>query len=199
MTTVLRPVAATLLVLAIAPAGGAPTHATATSSAPTSTAVQVNTSVQPGAPGSSPVPVAVPSALASNAPSQAAPQADATNQSHLPGVVDECTNAPPRGNQATVRPAEIVLACADAGLGLQDLVWSSWSENAAMGEGLMWERVYAGGPTNTVHKYRTEVTLSGKRDTSAGPVFTEATMRFIGTAPSWTGPVYSFRLNYPQP
>jgi hypothetical protein len=40
-----------------------------------------------------------------------------------PGVIADCTSAPP--HRLSIRPATIVLACADDGLGVQKLAWTT--------------------------------------------------------------------------
>jgi hypothetical protein len=37
----------------------------------------------------------------------------------------------------SVRPATITLACADNGLGIQHMTWTSWTADAATGQGTL--------------------------------------------------------------
>ena len=48
-------------------------------------------------------------------------------------VVLDCSFKP------VVAPSTVILACADAGLGVQDLRWTSWTPELASGYGTLWE------------------------------------------------------------
>jgi hypothetical protein len=85
----------------------------------------------------------------------------------VPGVVADCIRAPDR---LGIRPAEVTLACADAGLGVENMTWTSWTTSAATGTGLLWEKLCkpdcAAGQIGT---YPVAVTLSAVKTSSQGP------------------------------
>ena len=56
----------------------------------------------------------------------------------LPDVIADCTAPPPAAQRATVRPVSITLACADDGLGVEDLHWTMWTASVAVGTGRVW-------------------------------------------------------------
>src|SRR5580704_3089798 len=84
-----------------------------------------------------------------------------------PGVVAGCTSAPPY--RLSVRPGSVTLACADDGLGVEDMTWGSWSSSAAAGQGRFWEKLCqpncAEGKTGT---YPVTVTLSAVKSSASG-------------------------------
>jgi hypothetical protein len=43
------------------------------------------------------------------------------------------------GFKPVVAPSTFVITCADAGIGVQDLHWTSWTPNLASGYGTLWE------------------------------------------------------------
>lgn len=55
----------------------------------------------------------------------ATPPTPATESITLPKVLADCTSPPPQ--KLSVRPASITLACADAGWGVEDMAWNSWT------------------------------------------------------------------------
>jgi len=100
----------------------------------------------------------------------------------LPGVVANCTTAPPHG--LTARPTEIVIACADAGLGVEHLTWSSWTASSATGQGSLWLNLckpYCAD--GTFAHYPVKTALSDVKDSSDGPWFGVLTVTFEGTRP----------------
>src|SRR5580704_11624858 len=84
-----------------------------------------------------------------------------------PVVVADCTSAPPY--RLSVRPGSVTLACADDGLGVEDMTWGSWSSSAAAGQGRFWEKLCqpncAEGKTGT---YPVTVTLSAVKSSASG-------------------------------
>lgn len=130
-----------------------------------------------------------PSSPASTAPSTPPP---ATT---LPGVVADCTSAPPY--RLSTRPGTITLACADDGLGVQDMTWGTWAASAATGQGRLWEKLCvpncAEGKTGT---YPVAVTLSAVRSSASGPWFSRLTVTWEGQRPPGTTPS-SFPLPRP--
>jgi hypothetical protein len=69
-------------------------------------------------------------------------------------------------------PASIIIACADDGIGFQDLSWTNWTTSSAMGTGRLWKNDCtpdcAGG---TFHHYDASVTLTTVVVSINGPVF----------------------------
>jgi hypothetical protein len=73
--------------------------------------------------------------LASSGP-QATPHATASAQAATPRyVMLNC------GFNPVVAPSTIIITCADAGIGVQDLHWTSWTPNLASGHGTFWENI----------------------------------------------------------
>lgn len=150
----------------------------------------------------SPAPSAVPSAPASPSASAgssapaATPVPTPTTVSALPGVVAECDSVPPHG--LSERPSEIVLACADAGEGVERMAWSGWSASGASGAGSLWLKLCkpncASGSTG---HYPVSVTLSNVKTSSRERYFGTLTIAFTGTRPPATLPA-SYGLMPPQ-
>jgi len=100
----------------------------------------------------------------------------------LPGVVADCTTAPPHG--LTARPTEIVISCADAGLGVGHLTWSSWTASSATGQGSLWLNLCKPDCADgTFAYYPVKTALSHVKDSSDGPWFGVLTITFEGTRP----------------
>lgn len=100
----------------------------------------------------------------------------------LPGVVADCTTAPPHG--LTARPTEIVISCADAGLGVGHLTWSSWTASSATGQGSLWLNLCKPDCADgTFAHYPVKTALSHVKDSSDGPWFGVLTITFEGTRP----------------
>jgi hypothetical protein len=103
-----------------------------------------------------------------------------------PGVVADCTSAPPY--RPSVRPATITLACADAGLGVEHMTWDNWTSSVATGQGRLWENLCkpscAGGHIETM---RAKVTLRGSAAVKGHPgdrQYTRLTAVFPGKRPT---------------
>jgi hypothetical protein len=93
------------------------------------------------------------------------------------GVVSECDEAPP--HPLSREPSVIILACADAGIGVQDLTWTSWTASSATGQGVLWENECV--PTascgeNKFSHYPVAVTLSVVKASAAGQWFSQLTV-----------------------
>ena len=100
----------------------------------------------------------------------------------LPGVVADCTTAPPHG--LTARPTEIVISCADDGLGVGHLTWSSWTASSATGQGSLWMNLCKPDCADgTFAYYPVKTALSHVKDSSDGPWFGVLTITFEGTRP----------------
>jgi hypothetical protein len=124
-----------------------------------------------GAPVASPTTTTAPPS-ASPAPSAALP---------VPGVVADCIRAP---QQLSIRPAVITLACADNGLGVENMTWTSWTTSAATGKGTLWEKLCkpdcADGQIGT---YPVAVTLSAAKTSPQGQWFSRLTVTWEATRP----------------
>ena len=73
----------------------------------------------------------------------------------------------------------IILACADAGIGVQDLTWTSWTASSATGQGVLWENEClptASCGANKFSHYPVAVTLSVVKPSAAGPWFSQLTV-----------------------
>ena len=96
-----------------------------------------------------------------------------------PGVVADCTHALPY--RLSVRPAGITIACADDGLGVENMAWTSWTASAATGRGMFWEKLCkpdcADGKIGT---YPVAVKLSALKTSSQGPGFSRLTVTWEG-------------------
>lgn len=132
-----------------------------------------------GAPVASPATTAAPSSVTTPPPSPASPAPSATLP--VPGVVADCIRAP---QQLSIRPAVITLACADDGLGVTNMTWTSWTTSAATGTGTLWEKLCkpncADGQIGT---YPVAVTLSAVKTSSQGPWFSRLTVTWEATRP----------------
>lgn len=123
---------------------------------------------------------ASPTSSPTAAPSSPAPPASPA--SALPGVVANCTNPPPL--TLSTRPTEIVLACADDGIGVEHVTWSSWASGAAAGQGLLWENLCQPNcATGKVATYPVAVTLSAVKTSSQGQYFSDLALTWQGNRP----------------
>jgi hypothetical protein len=101
-----------------------------------------------------------------------------------PRVVWQCTSPPPQGQQSRIEPTSIVIACADNGIGVQNLAWTSWTSTAATGTGQVWENnCVPNCATGTIGYYRATITLSRVADTSAGTLFMQLTAAYHPAGP----------------
>jgi len=156
----------------------APSSATAAAS-PGGQAASAVRSSAPAWPATAPrtATAATPSAAASPtdtaAPAAAAPTPTATALAGV-GVVSACDDAPP--HSLSRDPSVIILACADAGIGVQDLTWTSWTASSATGQGMLWENECvptASCGANKFSHYPVAVTLSAVKASAAGPWFSQ--------------------------
>ena len=104
----------------------------------------------------------------------------------LPGVLSDCTAPPPMGQRVQVAPVSIVLACADNGLGVASLDWTTWTEIAATGTGVVWENdCKPDCAMGTVEYYPASITLSGVQASGPGRlVFSKLTAVYRGRGPA---------------
>ena len=114
------------------------------------------------------------------------------------GVVANCDDAEP--HPLSRRPSSIVLACADAGIGVQDLTWTGWKPASATGRGVFWENECV--PTASCgsaqfSRYPVTVTLSVVEASTDGPWFSRLTVTWeAGRPPNQTPD--SFTLTPPE-
>jgi hypothetical protein len=103
-----------------------------------------------------------------------------------PKVISDCTAPPPTAQQSTVKPTSIVLACADNGLGVEILTWTTWTANTATGTGKVWEKnCVPNCAQGTVGYYPATITLSTVVNTASdGPLFSQLTARYQTTGPN---------------
>jgi hypothetical protein len=129
-------------------------------------------------------------------PANAPPPASAPPASPpVAGVIADCTSAPP--HRLSVRPAAITIACADDGLGVQDMAWTSWTASAATGQGTLWEKLCQPNcAEGKIGHYPVTVTISAVRTSKQGPWFSTLTISWDGTRPPNSTPD-SFQLAAP--
>ncbi len=88
----------------------------------------------------------------------------------------------------TVKPSEVVLACADAGLGVRRIVWLGWGQPVAAGVGT----AFANDCTPTCaaghfHTYRAVLLLGGAQRCAGKIAYRTATVAIVGAPPpAWT-------------
>lgn len=119
----------------------------------------------------------------SPAPSSPVPRASPTiPPAALPGVVAECTSPPPY--RLSTRPSQIALACADNGIGVENLTWASWAGSAAAGRGSLWENLCQPScAAGKVATYPVAVTLAVVKRSPQGPWFSRLTVAWLGNRP----------------
>jgi hypothetical protein len=126
--------------------------------------------------------VATPSATSpstSAGPSPASPSPATTRP--VPGVVADCIRAP---HQLSIRPAGITLACADNGIGVENMAWTSWTTSDATGKGTLWEKLCKPNcAVGQIGTYPVAVTLSAVKISSQGPWFSRLTVTWEATRP----------------
>jgi len=140
--------------------------------------------------GSSSAPSATPAPAPTTSP---APVAGVT----YPGVIADCTSAP--AQRLSIRPAFIVLACADNGLGVQKLAWATWGASTATGQGTLWEHIcvpYCAASAKSAY-YPVTVTLSQVKTSALGQWFSKLTLTWRGKPPPVTTPD-AFPLDAPE-
>jgi hypothetical protein len=97
-------------------------------------------------------------------------------------VVANCAAAAPYS--LSREPSSITLACADAGIGVQDMIWMTWTAKAATGSGLLWEKLCVPDcATGKMGYYPVDVTLSAARASAKGQWFSELTVSWQGRRP----------------
>ena len=113
-------------------------------------------------------------ALASSATHAAA----STKAAAAKYVVVDCSSNP------VVMPSTYVIACADAGMGVQDLRWTSWTPKLASGYGTFWENDCTPNcAEGHIHYYRSLEVLWGSATVTGHPAdrrYTKLTVIFTG-------------------
>jgi hypothetical protein len=101
-----------------------------------------------------------------------------------PGVLANCT-APAPQQHLSVEPSSITVACADNGIGAEDLTWSTWSAAGATAAGEVWENDCTPScATGMIKLYPASITLSDVRPSRDGPTFTAMTAAYRGPEPN---------------
>ena len=93
-------------------------------------------------------------------------------------VVLDCSSNP------VVMPSTYVIACADAGMGVQNLRWTSWTPKLASGYGTFWENDCTPNcAEGHIHYYRSLEVLWGSATVTGHPAdrrYTNLTVIFTG-------------------
>lgn len=112
----------------------------------------------------------------------------------VPGVVADCIRAP---HLLSVRPAGITLACADNGLGVEKVTWTSWAASAATGTGTLWEKLCKPSCADgQIGSYPVAVRLSAVKTSPQGRWFSRLTVTWQAARPAGRTPD-SFRTPPP--
>ena len=84
------------------------------------------------------------------------------------------------------KPSSIVITCADAGVSINKITWSSWNENAAKGKGtLAWNTCLPKTCVDgIVEKYKVRITLGGVASGPEGTVFSQVQLTFPKGGPA---------------
>jgi hypothetical protein len=83
-----------------------------------------------------------------------------------------------------VEPTLITVACADGGIGVEKLVWTSWTQSNAVGNGEVWENDCTPDcASGTTHTYPATMSLSDVETTTSGRLFTQLAIVYRGTGP----------------
>jgi hypothetical protein len=107
-----------------------------------------------------------------------------TARPNSPGVLANCT-APAAQQSLDVEPSSITVACADNGIGAQDLAWSTWGASGAAAVGDVWENDCTPNcAAGTIKLYRAAITLSDVQPSKDGPTFTAMTATYSGAEPN---------------
>lgn len=99
-----------------------------------------------------------------------------------PSALPNCLGKP------VVRPSGVILACADAGLGVRSIRWLGWGAPVAAGVGV----AYANDCTPTCaaghfHSYQGVLLLSGAQRCDGEIVYARAAVAVVGTPPqAWS-------------
>jgi hypothetical protein len=130
--------------------------------------------------------------LALAGPAAAAARAADVHGAAAPAIAPDCLGGP------TVRPAEVVLACADDGLGVRAIVWLGWGRPVAAGVGIGYANDCSPScAAGHVHTYRAVLLLSGTQRYGGRTAYRTATVAVVGAPPrAWqtvAGATYPLR------
>jgi hypothetical protein len=107
-------------------------------------------------------------------------------------VVADCVGS------ASTRPSVITLACADAGIGVQDMAWTTWTSSGATGHGRLWLNLCQPDcAAGKVAYYPVQMTLSGKQSSAHGRWFKYLAITWESPRPSPL-PLSSYNLMSPS-
>jgi len=96
-----------------------------------------------------------------------------------PSVVPNCLGKP------VVMPSEVVLACADAGLGVERIHWLGWGSPVAAGLGSAFANDCSPNcAAGHFHSYRAVLLLSGSERCGNALAYRTATVAIVGQPPS---------------
>ena len=102
----------------------------------------------------------------------------------VPKVISDCTAPPPQARQAQVEPTEIVVACADDGVGVEAVAWNTWTTTVASGRGQVWENNCTPDCADgTIGTYPATISLSDVVVTDDVPLFTMMDVVYQGAGP----------------
>ena len=117
-------------------------------------------------------------ALASPGTPATTPATPSTQAATAKYVVLDCNSKP------VVAPSTLTIACADAGMGVQGLHWTSWTPKLASGYGTFWENDCTPNCADGhVHYYPSLEVLWGSATVTGHPAdrrYTELTVIFTG-------------------
>jgi hypothetical protein len=98
-------------------------------------------------------------------------------------VLANCTAPAPQ--RLEVEPSKIFVACADAGIGAQNLVWHTWYATTAMAAGDVWENDCTPNcASGTIKHYPASITLTNVQASRDGPTFTSMMATYRGAEPN---------------
>jgi hypothetical protein len=109
----------------------------------------------------------------------------------LPGAVD-CVGP------GSVRPSTITLTCADNGIGVQNMTWTTWTTSAATGQGMLWLNLCQPNCADGKFAYYpVQVRLSNVQESAHGQWFRDLTITWESPRPSPV-PVSTYSLMTPN-
>ena len=98
-------------------------------------------------------------------------------------MLADCTAPAPQ--HLEVEPTVIYVACADAGIGADHLVWSTWTATAATAAGEVWENDCTPNcASGTITHYPASITLTDVQASRDGPTFTSLRATYTGAEPN---------------
>jgi hypothetical protein len=96
-----------------------------------------------------------------------------------PSVLPDCLGKP------TVKPSEVILACADAGLGVRAISWLGWGSALAAGVGTAFANDCTPNcAAGHFHSYQAVLILRGAQRCGTKLAYKTATVAIVGTPPT---------------